>query len=116
MRSSRTVSRCTWWPACGTPFSDQLSVYSTTSTASPAPPSTECRLISSKRAGSANQRAYSARIASAPRACSRQLGTVASSVASALHASQAGIVALAIASRNFSTTVVPVIVASWKRA
>src|SRR5205823_12647073 len=55
---------------------------------------------------------YSARIASGPAACSRQLGTVASSVASALHTSQVGIVALSIACRNFSITGVGTIVAS----
>ena len=36
-------------------------------------------------------------------ACSRQLGTVASSVASALHASHAGMLAVWMALRNWST-------------
>src|SRR5205085_87737 len=94
-----------------TPFSVQLSVYSTTSA---DPPSTGYRRSSSKRAGSANQRAYSARIASAPAACSRQLGTVASSVASALHTSQPPMSAVSIACRNLSITGLPVMVASLR--
>src|SRR2546430_6839598 len=51
-------------------------------------------------------------MASAPSACSRQLGTVASSVASALHASQPGMFAVSIACRNFSITGLSVIAAS----
>src|SRR5271163_2572605 len=89
------------WDACGTPFSVQLSVYSTISL---GPPSacTGYRRNSPNWPGSANQRAYSARIASAPATCSRQFGTVASSVASALHASHAGMLAVWMAFRNLS--------------
>src|SRR5271154_3352463 len=51
-------------------------------------------------------------MAAAPAACNRQFGTVASSAASALHASQPTTFAVSIACRNLSITGISVIAAS----